>query len=55
MRNESWTTEEFGTSHRGRVGVLPEDGSVPEPVYFDGNSVVGHTGDFWAGCSGRPF
>ncbi|MFI5987332.1 hypothetical protein ACIBEA_41485 [Streptomyces sp. NPDC051555] len=55
MRNESWTTDEFGKSHQGRVGVLLEDGSVPKPVYFDGNSSSGHTSDFWAGYSGQPF
>ncbi|MER5728981.1 hypothetical protein ABT084_11725 [Streptomyces sp. NPDC002138] len=42
-------------AREGRVGVLLEDGSVPEPVYFDGNSAIGHTSDFWAGYSGRPF
>ncbi|MCP3757029.1 hypothetical protein [Streptomyces sp. TBY4] len=28
---------------------------MPKPVYFDGNSSVGHTSAFWAGYSGRPF
>ncbi|MFD9411580.1 hypothetical protein ACFWBN_31790 [Streptomyces sp. NPDC059989] len=55
MRNELWKTDEFGKSHAGRVGVLLEDGSVPKPVYFDGNSSTGHTSAFWAGYSGRPF
>ncbi|MCX4632043.1 hypothetical protein [Streptomyces sp. NBC_01443] len=32
---ETWTTEEFGTSHEGTVGVLLADGSVPGPAYFD--------------------
>ncbi len=55
MRDESWTTDESGASHRGRVGVLLEDGSVPESVYFDGSSSAGHTSTFWAVYSGRPF
>ncbi|MFD8984086.1 hypothetical protein [Streptomyces sp. NPDC059564] len=38
---ESWTTEEFGASHEGAVGVLLEDGSVPGPVYFDSCSGSG--------------
>ncbi|MFF3020030.1 hypothetical protein [Streptomyces sp. NPDC057939] len=32
---ETWTTDEFGTSHEGTVGVLLADGSVPGPVFFD--------------------
>ncbi|MEU9559416.1 hypothetical protein [Streptomyces fumanus] len=32
---ESWTTEEFGASHEGAVGVLLADGSVPDPVCID--------------------
>ncbi|MFE1057027.1 DsbA family protein [Streptomyces rochei] len=35
---ETWTTEEFGTSHEGAVGVLLADGSVPAPVFFDMSS-----------------
>ncbi|MFI0904280.1 H-X9-DG-CTERM domain-containing protein [Streptomyces sioyaensis] len=31
---ETWTTEEFGSSHTGAVGVLLADGSVPAPVFF---------------------
>jgi hypothetical protein len=31
---ESWTTEEFGASHEGAVGVLLADGSVPDPVFI---------------------
>jgi hypothetical protein len=38
VRDESWTSDEFGESHEGRVGVLLADGTVPEPVYFDSNS-----------------
>jgi hypothetical protein len=31
---ETWTTEEFGASHEGAVGVLLADGTVPDPVFF---------------------
>ncbi|GAA5063050.1 hypothetical protein [Streptomyces similanensis] len=31
---ETWTTEEFGPSHAGAVGVLLADGTVPDPVLF---------------------
>nr|BFD90987.1 hypothetical protein KitaXyl93_23470 [Kitasatospora sp. Xyl93] len=34
MRWETWTTEEFGASHEGSVGVLLPDGTVPKPVYI---------------------
>ncbi|GLW03972.1 hypothetical protein Slala05_76020 [Streptomyces lavendulae subsp. lavendulae] len=37
-RRETWTTEEFGTSHRGAVEAGLPDGSVPAPVYFDSGS-----------------
>lgn len=37
-RRETWTTEEFGTSHTGAVEVLLADGIVPDPVYFDSAS-----------------
>ncbi|MEU3774321.1 hypothetical protein AB0F11_14170 [Streptomyces sp. NPDC032472] len=37
-KDETWTSEEYGTSHEGRVGVLLADGTVPKPVYFDSNS-----------------
>lgn len=37
-RRETWTTEEFGSSHAGAVGVLLADGTVPDPVYFDSAS-----------------
>ncbi|MFD5890986.1 hypothetical protein ACFWHQ_34180 [Streptomyces sp. NPDC060334] len=36
--DETWTSDEYGRSHEGRVGVLLEDGSVPKPVYFDSAS-----------------
>src|SRR4051794_13931402 len=35
---ETWTTEEFGTSHKGAVGVLLADGTAPKPVFFDTGS-----------------
>ncbi|MFF9704680.1 hypothetical protein ACF1FE_26360 [Streptomyces griseofuscus] len=31
---ETWTTEEFGSSHAGAVGVLLADDTVPAPVVF---------------------
>ncbi|MFE9560214.1 hypothetical protein ACFYM0_03815 [Streptomyces sp. NPDC006487] len=40
-RRETWTTEEFGSSHAGAVGVLLADGTVPDPVYFDSASGPG--------------
>ncbi|GAA1592889.1 hypothetical protein [Streptomyces globosus] len=46
--DESWTTEEYGRSHEGRVGVLLADGAVPGPVYFDGISVSGSTVRHWS-------
>ncbi|WP_234350011.1 hypothetical protein [Streptomyces sp. WM4235] len=36
--DETWTSDEYGRSHEGRVGVLLDDGSVPKPVYFDSAS-----------------
>ncbi|MEJ8652599.1 hypothetical protein WKI65_32130 [Streptomyces sp. MS1.AVA.3] len=35
---EMWTTEEFGSSHEGAVGVLLADGTVPASVFFDTGS-----------------
>lgn len=40
-KRETWTTEEFGSSHAGAVGVLLDDGTVPDPVFFDSGSGVG--------------
>ncbi|MFJ8476958.1 hypothetical protein [Kitasatospora sp. NPDC094011] len=34
MKQETWTTDEFGPSHTGSVGVLLRDGTVPEPAYL---------------------
>ncbi|MCC9309095.1 hypothetical protein LN042_18745 [Kitasatospora sp. RB6PN24] len=31
---ETWTTDEFGASHEGMVGVLLADGTTPGPVSF---------------------
>ncbi|MFE2148163.1 hypothetical protein ACFXA3_41735, partial [Streptomyces sp. NPDC059456] len=36
--DETWTSDEYGTSHEGRGGVLLADGTAPEPVYFDSSS-----------------
>ncbi len=44
--DETWTCDEYGRSHEGRVGVLLEDGSVPKPVYFDAVS----SGSGWEVC-----
>ncbi|WP_327250464.1 hypothetical protein [Streptomyces sp. NBC_01244] len=40
-RRETWTTEEFGTSHAGAVEAVLPDGTVPDPVYFDSASGSG--------------
>ncbi|MFD5149326.1 hypothetical protein [Streptomyces sp. NPDC058401] len=37
-RRETWTTDEFGTSHAGAVGAVLADGTVRPPVYFDAGS-----------------
>ncbi|KOU38018.1 hypothetical protein ADK55_35280 [Streptomyces sp. WM4235] len=51
---ETWTTEEFGTSHEGAVGVLLTDGSVPPPVYFDSASgTSGQSVSQWSVYDGR--
>ncbi|MFJ8827847.1 hypothetical protein ACIREE_39720 [Streptomyces sp. NPDC102467] len=53
---ETWTTEEFGTSHTGTVGVLLADGSVPDPVYFGASSGAGgQSVSQWSVFDGRPF
>ncbi|MFI5867326.1 hypothetical protein [Streptomyces sp. NPDC051546] len=48
MNDETWTSDEFGASHQGRVGVLLADGSTPKPVYFDGASSTGHYVAHWS-------
>ncbi|CAM5287925.1 hypothetical protein SSPIM334S_06869 [Streptomyces spiroverticillatus] len=55
MQDETWTTDEYGKSHEGRVGVLLPDGSVPEPVYFDGSSTVGQMVAHWSVYDGEGF
>ncbi|MFD8020470.1 hypothetical protein ACFV6G_08600 [Streptomyces lavendulae] len=51
---ETWTTEEFGTSHEGWVGVLLADGSVSGPVFFDsGSATAGQPMTQWSVYDGR--
>lgn len=46
--DETWTSDEFGASHQGRVGVLLDDGTLPKPVYFDGSFRTGHDVAHWS-------
>ncbi|WP_256096719.1 hypothetical protein [Streptomyces agglomeratus] len=48
---ETWTTEEFGPSPQGAVGVLLDDDTVPAPVFFGSNSGGGPRP--WPPC-GQP-
>ncbi|GAA3386401.1 hypothetical protein [Streptomyces racemochromogenes] len=51
---ETWTTEEFGRSHAGSVGVLLPDGSVPPPALFDtGSGPDVHESSHWSVYDGR--
>ncbi|RPF43648.1 hypothetical protein EDD96_0150 [Streptomyces sp. Ag109_G2-6] len=51
---ETWTTEEFGTSHEGWVGVLLADGTVPAPALFDtGSGPDVHQTSHWSVYDGR--
>ncbi|MFE1764539.1 hypothetical protein ACFW81_10000 [Streptomyces angustmyceticus] len=51
---ETWTTEEFGSSHEGAVGVLLADGTVPGAVYFDtGSGAGGQSVSQWSVYDGR--
>ncbi|MFJ3881623.1 hypothetical protein ACIPW5_29775 [Streptomyces sp. NPDC090077] len=51
---ETWTTEEFGRSHEGRVGVLLPDGTVPPPALFDiGSGSAMHESSHWSVYDGR--
>ncbi|WP_241253656.1 hypothetical protein [Streptomyces sp. W1SF4] len=51
---ETWTTEEFGRSHAGSVGVLLPDGSVPPPALFDtGSGPDVHQSSHWSVYDGR--
>ncbi|MFB7910803.1 hypothetical protein ACFC1T_30645 [Kitasatospora sp. NPDC056076] len=34
VKQETWTTDEFGASHTGSVGVLLAGGTVPKPAYI---------------------
>lgn len=53
-RRETWTTEEFGTSHTGAVEVVLADGTVPAPVYFDsGSGGGGEAVSEWSVYDGR--
>ncbi|MFD0404713.1 hypothetical protein [Kitasatospora sp. NPDC127116] len=38
---ETWSTGEFGDSHKGSVGVLLADGTVPGPVFYETSSSGG--------------
>ncbi|MFE7402234.1 hypothetical protein [Streptomyces sp. NPDC057557] len=53
-----WETEEFGSEHEGRPGVLLADGTEPGPVYFDAGSgpTVHQSSEWWAydGTLGAP-
>ncbi|MFJ8858147.1 hypothetical protein ACIRD8_06885 [Streptomyces sp. NPDC102451] len=53
-----WESEEFGSEHEGRPGVLLADGSEPGPVYFDAGSgpSVHRSSDWWIydGSLGAP-
>ncbi|MFB6505178.1 MULTISPECIES: hypothetical protein [unclassified Streptomyces] len=43
-----WETEEFGSEHEGRPGVLLADGTEPGPVYFDiGSGANVHKSTDW--------
>ncbi|WP_240509170.1 hypothetical protein [Streptomyces agglomeratus] len=51
---ETWTTEEFGPSPQGAVGVLLDDDTVPAPVFFGSNSGGGgQTLSQWSIYDGR--
>lgn len=53
-RRETWTTEEYGTSHEGAVGVLLGDGTVPDPVFFDmGSGPGGESVSQWSVYDGQ--
>ncbi|MEU6482356.1 hypothetical protein ABZ858_36955 [Streptomyces sp. NPDC047017] len=52
---ETWTTEEFGSSHVGAVGVLLADGTVPDPVLFlSFSGAEGRRVSQWSVYDGRP-
>ncbi|MFI5751395.1 hypothetical protein ACIBBE_37090 [Streptomyces sp. NPDC051644] len=53
-----WETEEFGSQHEGRPGVLLADGTEPSPVYFDARSgpTMHQSTEWWVydGTLGAP-
>ncbi|MEE1808111.1 hypothetical protein [Streptomyces sp. BE133] len=53
-----WETEEFGSQHEGRPGVLLADGTEPGPVYFDAGSgpTMHQSTEWWVydGTLGAP-
>ncbi|MFG2918312.1 hypothetical protein ACGF0D_36170 [Kitasatospora sp. NPDC048298] len=51
---ETWSTGEFGDSHKGAVGVLLADGTVPRPVrYQTSSSGGGRSVSHWSAYNGR--
>ncbi|MEW1639099.1 hypothetical protein AB0469_34225 [Streptomyces sp. NPDC093801] len=51
---ETWTTDEFGASHEGWVGVLLADGTVPAPAFFDtGSGPDVHQTSHWSVYDGH--
>ncbi|MFJ4090600.1 hypothetical protein ACIPYS_03365 [Kitasatospora sp. NPDC089913] len=51
---QTWTTDEFGSSHEGSIGVLLPDGTVPQPAHFPLSSGGGgHTTSEWSVYDGR--
>ncbi|MGW2681514.1 hypothetical protein [Streptomyces sp. NPDC001436] len=55
QKDETWTSDEYGPSHEGRVAVLLTDGTTPEPVYFDGMSSTGVTVRHWSVYDGSDY
>ncbi|WP_129287527.1 hypothetical protein [Streptomyces sp. GZWMJZ-114] len=41
VEQETWQDMEFGEAHRGSVGVLLDDGTVPPPVFYPMESGAG--------------
>ncbi|WP_409239632.1 hypothetical protein [Streptomyces sp. PA5.6] len=53
---ETWTSEEFGTSHEGKVGVLLADGTEPDPVdHLSGSGGWSTKVTHWSAYDGQPF
>ncbi|RKT09346.1 hypothetical protein BX285_6433 [Streptomyces sp. 1114.5] len=56
MVQQTWTTDEFGTSHEGRVGVLLADGTTPRPVtYPTASGGGGSSTSYWTAYTGDRF